>query len=132
MKGFTLSNGQYIPAGVNIEVPSAAIHTDEANYPDGKTFDGFRHSKTRQDGTASDRARSQFVSTNESNLNFGYGRHACPGRFFAANEIKLILSRLILDYDMKMPGDATERHAQLEIGKNSIPHPGKTIMLKRV
>ena len=33
LKGFTLSNGQYIPPGVTIEVPTAAIYLDEKNYP---------------------------------------------------------------------------------------------------
>ena len=28
-----------------------------------------------------------------------------PGRYFAANELKTILARLILDYDVKLGGD---------------------------
>lgn len=86
----------------------------------------------RQNGTPTDHARNQFVTTNESNLMFGYGRHACPGRFFAANEIKLILARLILDYDIKLPNGETERYKNMEIGRSIIPAPGKTVMLKRV
>jgi cytochrome P450 len=105
---------------------------DDAHYPDGVTFDGFRHAKLRQGGSATDHARNQFVTTNETNLGFGYGRHACPGRFFATNEIKMILSRMILDYDIKMPGDATERHRPLEMGRQRVPHPGKTITMRRV
>lgn len=136
LKGVTLSNGQYIPAGVIIEVPSHAIYNDEAHYPEADTFDGFRHYKLRSGGTASDHARNQFVTTNESNLAFGYGRHACPGRFFAANEIKMILARLILDYDIKMPGDSKTgiegRYKNLEIGRSNTPHPGKTLLMKRV
>ncbi|KAH7090346.1 ent-kaurene oxidase [Paraphoma chrysanthemicola] len=132
LKGITLSNGQHIPPGVMIEVPSHAIYSDSAYYPDGDTFDGFRHYKLRRGGAAADHARNQFVTTNDTNLAFGYGRHACPGRFFAANEIKMILARLILDFDVKMPGDAKERYKQMEHGKQNTPHPGKTLMLKRV
>jgi hypothetical protein len=44
----------------------------------------------------------------------------------------MILARLILDFDIKMPGDAKERHPQIEMGRSSMPHPGKTLMLKRV
>tara|TARA_R110002003_G_scaffold9_25_gene598 strand:+ start:1333 stop:1764 length:432 start_codon:yes stop_codon:yes gene_type:complete len=132
LKGITLSNGQYIPPGVIIEVPSQAIYGDSAHYPDSDTFDGFRHYKLRRGGAAADHARNQFVTTNDTNLAFGYGRHACPGRFFAANEIKMILARLILEFDVKMPGDATERYKQMEFGRQSAPHPGKTLMLKRV
>jgi cytochrome P450 len=132
LKGITLSNGQYIPPGVLIEVPSHAIYSDSAHYPDGEKFDGMRHYKLRQGGTATDHARNQFVTTNESNLAFGYGRHACPGRFFAANEIKMMLARVVLDYDIKMPGDASERHAQIELGTMTMPNPSKTLMFKRV
>ncbi|KAF2029035.1 cytochrome P450 monooxygenase-like protein [Setomelanomma holmii] len=132
LKGITLSNGQYIPPGVIIEVPSQAVYADSEHYPDSETFDGFRHYKLRRGGTATDHARHQFVTTNDTNLTFGYGRHACPGRFFAANEIKMILARLILEFDIKMPGDATERYKQMEFGRTTAPSPGKTIMLKRV
>ena len=52
-------------------------------------------------GAAHGRARNQFVTTNEQNLGFGYGRHACPGKFFAANEVKMILARLLVTYDVQ-------------------------------
>ena len=34
-------------------------------------------------------------------MGFGYGEHACPGRFFASNEMKVALSFLLLNYDWK-------------------------------
>jgi cytochrome P450 len=132
IKGITLSNGQYIPPGVIIEVPSAAIYLDPTHYPSASSFDGFRSQKLRASGKAADIARNQFVTTNETNLGFGYGRHACPGRFFAANEIKMILARLVLEYDIKMPGGGTERHKQIEMGRQSMPNPGKTLMFREV
>lgn len=118
LKGFTLSNGQYIPAGVNIEVPSYSIYQDADNFPDSDTFDGFRFYKLRQQGGATNHARNQFVTTNEQNLAFGYGRHACPGRFFAANEIKMILARTILEYDFKNTDGITERYPNHEQGRS--------------
>ncbi|EUC48236.1 hypothetical protein COCMIDRAFT_87809 [Bipolaris oryzae ATCC 44560] len=132
LKGITLSNGQYIPPGVTIEVPSAAIYTDESVFPSSETFDGLRAYNARSTGKASDIARNQFVTTNEENLTFGYGRHACPGRFFAANEIKMVVARLVLDYDVKMPNDETKRYTQIEIGKQSMPDPTKTLAFKKV
>ncbi|KAH7062023.1 cytochrome P450 monooxygenase-like protein [Paraphoma chrysanthemicola] len=131
-KGITLSNGQYIPPGVTIEGPADIIHSDPELYPDSTRFDGFRHYKLRQGGASTDHARNQFVTSNESNLTLGYGRHACPGRFFAANEIKMITARLILAFDIEMPGKATERHPQIDVGRISQPHPAKTLMFKRV
>ncbi|PSN68834.1 ent-kaurene oxidase [Corynespora cassiicola Philippines] len=132
LKGITLSNGQYIPPGVVLEVPAWAIYRDDANYPDGDTFDGFRHYKLRQSGTATDHARNQFVTTNETNLAFGYGRHACPGRFFAASEIKMMLARLVLDYDFKNVEGEVERYPNIETGRSSAPDPRRVLMFKKV
>jgi cytochrome P450 len=115
-----------------LEFPSQAVYADPAVYPDSDTFDGFRHYKLRHGGSAVDHARNQFVTTNEVNLGWGYGRHACPGRFFAANEIKMILVRLVLGYDIKMPDGGKERYKQFEMGKMSAPDPGKTLMFKKV
>jgi cytochrome P450 len=114
-----------------IETPSDAMYKDPEIYPDSEKFDGFRHYNLRRNGSATDHARNQFVTTNEMNLAFGYGRHACPGRFFAANEMKLIIARLILGYDIKMPEGLTERYDQVEIGKTTMPHPAKPLLLKK-
>lgn len=132
LKGITLSNGQYIPPGVMIEVPSAAVYSDSEYYPSSETFDGFRAFKLRSSGKAADIARNQFVTTNETNLGFGYGRHACPGRFFAANEIKMVLARLVLEYDIKMPNGETERYPQMVLGTQSMPDPTKNLSFKKV
>lgn len=44
----------------------------------------------------------QLSSIGDSNINFGLGKHACPGRFFAGNEIKVVLAHLVLNYDIKL------------------------------
>lgn len=130
LKGFTLSNGQYIPPGVIVEVPSQAIY--RTAFEDGDTFDGFRHYKLRQGGTATDHARNQFVTTNEQNLMFGYGRHACPGRFFAANEIKMLLANLVLYFDFKNEDGSMIRYKNIEMGRQTSPDPRKQLLFKRV
>ena len=48
--------------------------------------------------------RTQFVTTNNADqLHWGVGTHACPGRFFAQYEIKMLLSEILLKYDFKLP-----------------------------
>lgn len=61
-------------------------------------------------------ANSQFVSVGSSSLTFGYGRHACPGRFFAVNEIKMIMATALLHYDMKNVAGQTGRYKNRQIG----------------
>lgn len=37
---------------------------------------------------------------------FRHGKHACPGRFFAVNEIKVLLTYTLVHYDVKYPPNA--------------------------
>ncbi|KAF2740990.1 cytochrome P450 [Polyplosphaeria fusca] len=129
LRPFTLSNNQYIPAGVTIEVPAHAVYQDATHYPDSTTFDGFRFWKLRQAGEGA--ARNQFVTSNEQNLNWGYGRHACPGRFFAANEIKMILARVVLEFDVGNVGGGRERYENLEMGRSTSPDPRKKLLFRK-
>ncbi|POS81188.1 hypothetical protein DHEL01_v200399 [Diaporthe helianthi] len=138
LKTFTLSTGQVIPAGCLIEVPVIGINFDDEVVENPEKFDAFRSYRAREkeglEGAekASAGASNQFVTVSPSNLLFGYGRHACPGRFFAANEIKMIVSRAVLDYDMKTSDGSRERYLNLSFGGQSVPDPSKELLFKRV
>ena len=67
----------------------------------------------------------------KENLNFGFGRNACPGRFFAANEIKLILARILLDFDLMMPDGRTKRYENIVAAGGIGPDTSKEILLRR-
>jgi cytochrome P450 len=58
--------------------------------------------------TVTNEKQHQFVSTSADSLNFGYGTHACPGRYFASAEIKLIIIELLLNWDLRLKGDIHE------------------------
>lgn len=49
---------------------------------------------------------AQLVSTTTDFMAFGFGTHACPGRFFAAHEVKMAMCHLLLKYDWKMADGA--------------------------
>ncbi|KAK0663501.1 putative cytochrome P450 E-class, group IV [Cercophora samala] len=135
-KPFTLSNGQVIPADVMIEVPGHAIAQDPEFFVNPDRFDPWRfydiRQKAREQGAVEEAAQNQFVSVNPLVLTFGYGRHACPGRFFAANEIKMIIANTILMYDMKLMDGHDQRYPNIEFGVSSIPDPTKELLFKRV
>ncbi|KAJ7204783.1 cytochrome P450 [Mycena pura] len=97
---FTFSDGTTVPAGTLIGIPLLAEHQDEANYTNASTFDPFRFSRMREE--AGEGTKHQMVTPNSKYLSFGIGRHACPGRFFAVNEQKLMLAHVLMTYDFKL------------------------------
>ncbi|KAJ0280642.1 hypothetical protein COL940_006139 [Colletotrichum noveboracense] len=135
LQPFTLSNGQTIPSGVLIELPSAAVNMDDNLYPSSSQFDAFRFSKLRQNKVKATEDGTEvghlFSSVGQKSLNFGFGRHVCPGRFFASVEIKMIVAIILLNFDIMLAEGETERYKNIEIGVQSMPDPAKTIRLKR-
>lgn len=122
-KSFVLSNGQVIPAGCIILVPAYGAMNDPELIEGGDRFDPLRwyNLREREELKGVDKATAgalnQVVTVSPSNLTFGYGRHACPGRFFAVNEIKMIVGRAVLDYDIKLDG-SKERYPNISIGED--------------
>jgi len=65
-----------------------------------ETFDPYRFLRWRSEAGKENLAH--LVSTSSVHLAFGHGNHGCPGRFFAANEIKVIMCHLLLKYEWKL------------------------------
>ncbi|KAL2818237.1 cytochrome P450 [Aspergillus cavernicola] len=100
IQDFTFSDGTTVPKGSYVLAPMYAMYLDDRIYPDASTFDAFRFSKLRaQPGHEN---RHQFVTTSPTHINFGHGKDACPGRFFAAHEIKLLLAHALLSYEIRL------------------------------
>ena len=56
-----------------------------------------------------------------NSLAFGHGKFSCPGRFFAAGQIKLILCVLIMKYDFCWPKGQKERPRNIYIDERIGP-----------
>ncbi|KAI5366607.1 putative cytochrome P450 [Septoria linicola] len=111
-KPITLSDGTKIPRGAYIQVCDDATE-DPDIYPEPEKFDAWRYLKMRQ--RPGHENLHQFVSTSPDNLGFGHGQHACPGRFFASTEIKIIISSLLLQFDWRFgPGQKSLPDLQYE------------------
>lgn len=104
-----LSTGHVIPKGTHLVFPSWEIYNESsALHVDGYTkplneFDGLRYFNLRQ--LPGNTNRHYFVSTSPESLEFGYGVHACPGRFIANNEIKVIIIELLMNWDFRFVDD---------------------------
>ncbi|PVI06500.1 cytochrome P450 monooxygenase-like protein [Periconia macrospinosa] len=83
------------------------LNEDPTVYENPGKFDTYRWLRMRNTPEYANKA--QFVTTSPEHLAFGHGMHACPGRFFAANEMKVALCHLLLKYDWELaPGTTTE------------------------
>jgi ent-kaurene oxidase len=78
-----LPNGEKLPKGSYLAVATHSISFDPALWQDPEKFNGFRYEKLRQEPGSEN--KHQFVTTGLDSMHFGHGKHACPGRFFAAN-----------------------------------------------
>ncbi|KAL1961582.1 hypothetical protein VTN77DRAFT_1434 [Rasamsonia byssochlamydoides] len=70
-----------------------------------------------------------MVSYAEDFLGFGYGQNACPGRFFAAQELKLLLAYIVLNYDIR---PLERRPKNVWIGDAVIPPLATKICASRI
>ncbi|OJD35989.1 cytochrome p450 [Diplodia corticola] len=109
----TLSDGTRLPVGAIIGIPTFPMHDpDTALYDNPGVFDGARFLKLRE--TDND-TKWQFVTTSPEHFGFGHGKQACPGRFFASNEIKIIMAHLLLMFDWKFEaGDEPKKLSLVE------------------
>lgn len=125
MEYIKLKDGTELPAGSNIAV-SVERMWDPAVYENPEVFDGYRYYNMRKNGRT---AGTQLVNTGIDSLGFGHGRHACPGRFFAAEEAKILISHLLLKYDWKLvPG---QKPAQRDFGFFSSPDHNVKVQVGR-
>ncbi|TRM67710.1 cytochrome P450 [Schizophyllum amplum] len=98
--GFTFSDGTTLPKGTLVAAAVPPAHYNADTYTDPETFDGFRFSRLRE----ADPTKYQMVTTDCDYVQFGHGQHACPGRFFAVNELKAMLAHLVLHYEVQFEG----------------------------
>ncbi|KAJ7167136.1 cytochrome P450 [Mycena crocata] len=118
-KDFTFSDGTIVPEGTLVSVP--AYSEDEAE------FDAFRFSRRRE--VPGEELKHQLVTAETDYLAFGLGRHVCPGRFFAANEQKLMMAHLLVSYDIKLKGGVRPEEEWVGVMGNA--HPTAEVMFRR-
>lgn len=128
-KPIALSDGTELPVGTRVIAPAAGIASDERFFPNPDILDAMRFYRLRQESDEANN-RLQFTCLGDTYVNFGAGKHACPGRFFAGNEIKLILARFLLAYDIRLrPGEKRPRSFCVVMTKT--PNPNVVLEFRR-
>ncbi|GJE92111.1 cytochrome P450 [Phanerochaete sordida] len=128
MKDFTFSDGTVVPEGTFVGVAVLATQHDPEYYEDPDTFRPWRFSELREDDDES--GRHLMVSTGLEYFPFGHGRHACPGRFFAAAQLKLILAHIVLHYDIKAENEGVVPPV-LQFGQNIAPNMKAKVLFRK-
>ncbi|KAI1742420.1 cytochrome P450 [Xylaria scruposa] len=133
-KELKLSDNVTIPAGTHFCMASDAILHDPEILPTGESddpnvFDPFRWVRLRDENPENPH-RYQFATTDSNSLHFGHGKFACPGRFFASQQIKLILGHLLLRYDFKFP-EGKGRPLNMGSDENVFPDPAARVLIRR-
>ncbi|OLN96757.1 Dihydromonacolin L monooxygenase LovA 2 [Colletotrichum chlorophyti] len=127
MSDVRLKDGTLLPKESGIAV-SAEKMWDPEIYEKPRVFDGYRFLRMREASEQGEKA-AQLVSTSPDHLGFGLGIHACPGRFFGANTVKLIMCHLLLKYDIRLAENTNTK--PLEFGFSMLANPTTKVLIKR-
>ncbi|KAK7222842.1 hypothetical protein V2G26_010845 [Clonostachys chloroleuca] len=125
----TLSNGFHIPSGTTLEVATGAIAMDPEGFDHPKIFDGLRFWKKRQ--LENESVKHQFTSVSPRDLEWGYGRHACPGRYMAEVAIKLVMIQILLRFELKNP-EGIARHESFNFDGQTMPNTEADILMRDI
>ncbi|KAI9254307.1 cytochrome P450 [Sporodiniella umbellata] len=112
MKDTVLSTGQVIREGSTIVLAIDDAQHDPAHFPspDLETFNPRRFMNSS--------LKSSTIGLDL--LVFGIGSHACPGRYFAVNEIKYIIGEIITKYNLE-PKSGSHTKEKIVFGMYRFP-----------
>lgn len=83
--------GYTIPAGTRLMTTSVISNMDATVFPDPTVYDPLRHSPARKE-----------AANAYSMIGFGGGVHKCIGMNFAKNEMAILLTKLLQQFDLEL------------------------------
>ncbi|KAI2466921.1 cytochrome P450 [Annulohypoxylon bovei var. microspora] len=143
--GIQLENSDVkIPYGTTLATPMEAIHYDEEIYKNARQFDAFRFAHpeavnkifeafhgqnflTGEKAHLNNKPRSS-LSLDDAFVGFGFGKHGCPGRYFALNEMKIFVAHMLLHYDLEF---VKERPQLIDFLWLKLPFHGGKVRVRR-
>ncbi|KAL6713726.1 hypothetical protein ACLMJK_008218 [Lecanora helva] len=139
-KGLQLPDGQRLSKGTWVAVTPVGVHSDERFYSNPEHYEPFRFvERLKPKEAAPDDEKNQsslfpsgkpqgLSTASDTYLAFGYGRHSCPGRWFVAFQLKLLLAYIIKYYDFE---PLKNRPPYSIFGDSIIPFTGTVLKVKR-
>ncbi|KAI1868379.1 hypothetical protein JX265_007202 [Neoarthrinium moseri] len=127
LKDISLSNGITLPQGSFVAISSNSMR-DPNIYHSPDDFNAYRFIERAK--KKSDVARlCGFSSVSIDHTGFGFGKHACPGRTYVTQELKILLSYIILKYDWKLPNNYEPK--QMNNGFDSLTDLTASVLVRR-
>ncbi|KAI2464676.1 cytochrome P450 [Annulohypoxylon bovei var. microspora] len=136
-KPLDLGNGIICPPGTRLMYPTQPIHVDPDFWEDPLRFDAFRFSdpfdkeagaSSPTDGGGPAKQRENLVDLTTTFLAWGYGKKACPGRWYAGQTIKQSFAYMVMNYEVELIGKPPKRKALLNA---MIPPTGARLRFRR-
>ncbi|KAI9879025.1 MAG: hypothetical protein M1830_009824 [Pleopsidium flavum] len=103
---YTFADGTHVPKGNWACVPQRAIQRDACYYSSPEIFNGFRFAQGKEGIDCP--KRGPFTDLDTKYPFWGLGKRACPGRFYAAAIMKLMVAHVLLHYDIKFQDEKAE------------------------
>jgi cytochrome P450 len=94
----TLKDGTHIPAGTRIACAKADV---VYNDPAVAVFDPMRWYRKRHE--TGEFNKHLTVIPEKEYMHFGFGRQACPGRNLAVGAVKMIMIKLLSEFEFRFP-----------------------------
>jgi len=148
MADYTLSNGVTLPPNTLVAAASRAAHFDEEVYDSPYEFKAFRFADVDGEGSPQgSKGKQLYVTPGPHYIPFGVGKHTwfvpsyrslcllnlrltSPGRFWAANEMKVLMCHLLLNYEFRTE-ELGVPPAPRWFGPNVAPNQTAKILFKR-
>lgn len=124
MKGGIVIDGEYIPEGVVLGVPSYVVHHDKDAFPESWSFRPERWiagSKLGEDGAVV--SKEDIRMAREAMCPFSLGSRGCIGKTFAYMEMRNAIASVLWYYDIKEVEGSERRGgggSDLELGRERV------------
>ncbi|CAH0036667.1 unnamed protein product [Clonostachys rhizophaga] len=96
--GITLESGSFIPEGTQVWVGQYVIMFNEEYFPRPHEFLPERWMNLGDEGHGNE---GELVKDRRAWIPFGYGPHSCGGRALAIEELKQIVLRIVMEFDIR-------------------------------
>ena len=139
------TEGWHAPVDAYIGLDIYSVQHDPEVYHSPETYDAFRFSRAREEEkdnppNEEDSEKNSSIpslnyhkspsltTTSDTFLPFSHGRHACPGRFFVALSLKILLAYMVMNYEIE---PLKTRPPNKWLGPTCLPPMKATIRIRR-